>query len=136
MTKLDKRTKEYKEWKKNFDNSDKGLGDKVEKVFKKTGIAKAAKWALGEDCGCDERKEKLNKLFPSKKTNCLTEDEYNYLNTFFKFKNSQVTVDQQQKLVIIYNRVFNSNAVITSCTSCFLSGVYDKLNKIFNQYQK
>ena len=38
MNKLDKRTKEYKEWKKNYDNFDKGLGDKVEKVFKKTGV--------------------------------------------------------------------------------------------------
>mgnify|MGYP003142797974 CR=1 FL=1 len=46
----------------NFDNSDKGLGDKVEKVFKKTGIDKIAKWALGEDCGCDERKENLNNI--------------------------------------------------------------------------
>ena len=42
----------------------KGLGDTVEKVFKATGIDKVAKWILGEDCGCEERKEKLNKMFP------------------------------------------------------------------------
>jgi len=41
----------------------KGLGDTLEKVFKKTGIDKVAKWVLGEDCGCDDRKAKLNYLF-------------------------------------------------------------------------
>ncbi len=40
----------------------KGLGDTVEKVFKATGIDKIAKFILGDDCKCDERKEKLNKL--------------------------------------------------------------------------
>ena len=38
----------------------KGLGDTIEEVFKKTGISYVAKKALGEDCGCKERKEKLN----------------------------------------------------------------------------
>ncbi len=130
----DKRSKEYRQWKKNHEASSKGLGDKVEKVFKKVGIDKAAKFILGEDCGCEERKNTLNKIFPSKKINCLTEDEYNYLDTFFKLKSSKVTPDQQAELILIYNRVFNGNAVATSCGSCFLNGVYDKLNKIFNEY--
>jgi len=128
----DKRTKAYKQWKKNHEAD--GLGTKVEKVFKKVGIDKAAKFVLGDDCGCDERKETLNKMFPSKKIECLTEDEYNYLDTFFSVKRSTVTPVQQNELILIYNRVFNGNAVATSCGSCFLNGVYDKLNKIFNQY--
>ena len=40
------------------DTSSRGLGDTLEKVFKKTGIDKVAKWVLGEDCGCD--KEEIN----------------------------------------------------------------------------
>ena len=44
----------------------KGLGDTVEKITKATGIDKVAKFILGEDCGCEERKQKLNKLFPYK----------------------------------------------------------------------
>ena len=48
----------------------------VEIVLEKTGIAKVAKWLLGEDCGCEERKEKLNKLFPYAKPKCLTEEEF------------------------------------------------------------
>ena len=39
-----------------------GLGDTVEKVFKATGIDKVAKFILGEDCGCEERKAKLTEL--------------------------------------------------------------------------
>lgn len=41
-----------------------GLGDTIEKITEATGIKKAVKAIVGEDCGCDERKEKLNKLFP------------------------------------------------------------------------
>ena len=37
----------------------KGLGDSVEKVLKATGIDKVAKKVLGDDCGCEQRKEKL-----------------------------------------------------------------------------
>ena len=131
----DKRSKEYKQWKKNHAKASKGLGDKVEKAFKKVGIDKAAKFILGEDCGCDERKNTLNKMFPSKKIECLTEDEYNYLDDFFSVKRSTVTPVQQNELILIYNRVFNGNAVATSCGSCFLNSVYDKLNKIFNEYK-
>jgi len=40
----------------------KGLGDTVENVLKATGIDKIAKFVLGEDCNCDKRKEKLNKV--------------------------------------------------------------------------
>ena len=53
--------------KKNTENiKARGLGDTVEKVFKKTGIDKVAKFILGEDCGCDKRKNWLNKQFPYK----------------------------------------------------------------------
>jgi len=130
----DKRSKKYKAWKKNHEAASSGLGDTVEKAFKKVGIDKAAKFVFGDDCGCDERKETLNKMFPSKKIECLTEDEYNYLDTFFSVKRSTVTPVQQNELILIYNRVFNDTAVATSCGSCFLNGVYDKLNKIFKQY--
>ena len=131
----DKKSKAYKDWKKKFNKQSKGLGDTVEKAFKKVGIDKAAKFILGEDCGCNERKKTLNKMFPSKKVNCLTEDEYNYLNTFFETKTSTIKVEQQHELILIYNRLFNERAVSTSCSSCFLNGVYDKLKRLFNEYK-
>ena len=59
----DKRTKEYKLWVKNYSQASEGVGDTVEKITTATGIKKAVKWLAGDDCGCDQRKEKLNKLF-------------------------------------------------------------------------
>ena len=48
----------------------KGLGDTVEKFTKATGIKKVVDTvskAMGKDCGCKGRKDKLNKAFPNKK---------------------------------------------------------------------
>ena len=42
------------------------MGDTIEKVTEATGIKIAVKKIVGDDCGCDERKEKLNKMFPYK----------------------------------------------------------------------
>tara|TARA_Y100000389_G_scaffold23505_1_gene20155 strand:- start:320 stop:487 length:168 start_codon:yes stop_codon:yes gene_type:complete len=45
----------------------KGLGDTVEKFTKVTGIKKVVNTIsekTGKECGCNKRKEKLNKKFP------------------------------------------------------------------------
>jgi len=45
----------------------KGLGDTIEKITKITGIKKVVEKVsdvTGKDCGCADRKETLNKLFP------------------------------------------------------------------------
>ena len=57
----DKRTKEYKEWKAKYDAKPAGLGSVVEKVTKATGIKKVVE-AITDNCGCDERKERWNKI--------------------------------------------------------------------------
>lgn len=49
----------------------KGMGDVVELITEKTGIKKAVETvssAIGaEDCGCSERREKLNVILPFKR---------------------------------------------------------------------
>jgi hypothetical protein len=54
----------------------KGLGDTIEKFTTKTGIKSFTQFlgrsgvlgkSLGKDCGCNKRKEALNKAFPYKK---------------------------------------------------------------------
>ena len=49
----------------------KGLGDTIEKFTQTTGIKSFAQFAAkvvgSKDCGCNKRKEKLNKMFPYKK---------------------------------------------------------------------
>ena len=44
----------------------KGLGDTIEKVTVAIGIKPVVERVFGKDCGCEERKEKLNKLIPYK----------------------------------------------------------------------
>ena len=54
----------------------KGLGDDIAKFTKATGIDKLAKKVLGDDCGCEERRKKLNQMFPNfKNIRQFTEDE-------------------------------------------------------------
>tara|TARA_R110000851_G_scaffold37986_6_gene97783 strand:+ start:2172 stop:2336 length:165 start_codon:yes stop_codon:yes gene_type:complete len=45
----------------------KGLGDTIAKIAKATGIQKIVTKTIGNDCGCNERKDILNKKFPYKK---------------------------------------------------------------------
>lgn len=112
-----------------------GFGDTVEKFFEATGIKKAAKFILGEDCGCDQRKETLNKIFPYNKPECLLEDEYEYLDEIFKAGKNTITPKQQERLIMIYNRVFKDKAQPTSCGSCFKNNVYNKLQRVYNEYK-
>ena len=47
-----------------------GLGDTIEKITRATGIKKVVDKVskdTGKDCGCNKRKEALNKAFPYKK---------------------------------------------------------------------
>ena len=107
----------------------KGLGDIVEAVTEATGI-KAAVEAITDDCGCAARKEKLNKLFPTRNLNDLTVDDFNYLTEFFKVKKSSVNSKEQAMLVGIYNRVFNAKRQISNCSPC-LAGLVNELKKIY-----
>ena len=112
----------------------KGLGDTVEKVLEVTGIAKVAKWLLGEDCGCDERKEKLNKMFRYKKILCLTEQEHERLKLWFDKNTSVVRPSEQKMLFEIHSRIFQVRNELTSCASCVTERVND-LKKVFNEYK-
>ena len=44
----------------------KGLGDTIEKITTATGIKKVIHKIAGKDCGCNKRKNTLNKVFPYK----------------------------------------------------------------------
>ena len=47
-------------------STSKGLGDTIDKITTATGIKKVVKKATKGGCGCNKRREKLNKLFPYK----------------------------------------------------------------------
>jgi hypothetical protein len=111
----------------------KGLGDTIAKITEATGIDKLVKFIAGEDCGCDERKEKLNKLFPYAKPLCLTEDEFNTLDAYFKQNTNTLTSDEQTSLIAINNRVLNQKLTFSTCSSC-LRDLVSKLRVIYNEY--
>lgn len=134
---LDKRTKEYKEWVARKEAADaeapKGLGDKVEKVFEKTGIKSLVNFIAGDDCGCDERKEKLNQMFPTLKPECLTEAEFNLLTEHKRTNKNTFRQAEQLKVLNIYNRVFHQRESPTSCGRCF-NGKLNKLYELLDAY--
>jgi hypothetical protein len=129
----DKRTKEYKEWKANYDKQSKGLGDTIAKITKATGIDKAVKFIAGEDCGCNERQIAMNKAFRYKKPKCLLEDEYVYLTEWFERGSTRVKPQEQKELLKIYNRVFSTKKQMTSCSSCIRTTI-NELNSLYKTY--
>jgi len=111
-----------------------GLGDTIENVLQATGIDKVAKFILGEDCGCDERKAKLNELFSyAKKPLCLIENEYEVLTNLLPLVKHKMTPLEQMALLKIYNRVFQAKNQMTSCGSC-LRDMINSLNKVYDTY--
>lgn len=115
----------------------KGLGDSIEKVTKATGIKKATEWIfdkIGVDCGCNARKEKLNKMFPYK-VECLNEEEYMYLKGFFSYNKNVVNINDQLQLLAIHNRVFNTNKKKSSCGSC-VRDLVNTMRKLYNEYEQ
>ena len=147
---LDKRSKdyrEYKEWKatkqsesynklkQNIETQSEGVGDTVAKITKATGIEKLVKFVAGEDCGCDDRKDKLNKLFNYKQIKCIPEDDYNYLTDLFSRGKSVVTNKEKVRLITIYNYLFSKNqSSKTSCSPC-ITGIVNKLKKYLEVYK-
>ena len=114
-------------------NESKGLGDTIAKITKATGIDKIVKFVAGEDCGCDERKEKLNKLFPYAKPKCLTEDEYNILDAYFNKNTETLLSEEQTDFIKINNRVLDQQLTFSSCSSC-VRDLVSKLRIIYNEY--
>ena len=144
---IDKRSKDYREYKQylkskeDFKNLQKnveenttiGLGDVVEKIAKATGIKKVVD-ALVDDCGCDERKKKFNKipLWKRRKVNCIEESDYPFVKEFIKM--TKYPFNDRERFVKIYNYVFRVNVKNTNCVSCF-KGYIKNIKKYLEIYE-
>lgn len=116
----------------------KGLGDSIEQFTEATGIKAGVEklaQAIGWDCGCDARKEKLNQMFPYKKINCLTEEDYNYLQGWFSIDRHSVSIMEQRKLSEVYYNVFNIQLEQTSCDSCWRDYI-SQIRKVYLEYKE
>ncbi len=112
----------------------KGFGDTVAKFTEATGIDKVVNFIAGEDCGCKERQEKLNKLFPYKTPECLTEEEHETLTNLLPKMVVKVRPSEQLEFLKVYNRVFKTNEQPTSCASC-LNEMLRKIKQVYNAYE-
>ena len=111
-----------------------GLGDVIENITEATGIKAAVKFIMGEDCGCDKRKEYLNQKFRfGKVPNCLTEQEYNELTTLLKL--GFFTDENQLKFNAIFERVMQEPAPMTNCASCMIDRV-KRIKIVYNSYNQ
>jgi len=115
-------------------NESKGLGDTIAKITHATGIDKLVKFLAGEDCGCDERKATLNRIFPYNNPLCLTEDEYQYLDSYITSKRDDLKHAEQTIMLAIYNRVFRAKNEPSNCASCWRD-IMNALKKIHGTYE-
>ena len=127
----------------------KGVGDKVEDVLNSkmmkpiTEAVKKALWKDGEDCGCEQRKEKLNKLFESqKKPVCMNEAQF---KTWALFKERQKPNQLQRSDILLVDRMYadifkvpyRATRVTIGCASCgrAMKRKIESIDKVFNTYE-
>jgi len=109
-----------------------GLGDKVAAVTKATGIEKIVKTFFGEDCGCDERRERLNKMF-SRPVKMMDEEQRKFFEDeiMTRYKSGQnLTKHIGNEFYKLYEELLNKKKKRTTCTSCN-KNMYIELLKIY-----
>ncbi len=127
-----------------------GLGDVVENVLESkpikplTKVIKKAIFKDKDDCGCEERKQKLNKMFPirRKAVRCFTEDLYNRYSKYVNSRTLKLWNDKEIDLLIeSYAYIFATQyRKIDLCKNCQGSGklllkMSNELDKVHQSYE-
>ena len=123
-------SKKPKRTSKRTKTKSKGLGDTVEKLTEATGIKKVVE-AITDDCGCQERKDKLNKLFPYATT--MTPEQKSQYETIIKPQADKgvLSADAQRLANDMYRDVLGFKARFTRCGSC----LKERLVKLQKAYE-
>jgi len=144
----DRRSKEFRLMKEQFASQKeiKGLGDVVEAFTKATGIKAVVDKVsdvLGVDCGCDERREKLNNLLPRgrKQVRCMTDEEYTEYGLFMDTrKDGRLEADEVKYLMSLYTKIYNRKWAKVRCTQCALKGrvkeAMSDLDRTYNNHNQ
>ena len=109
-----------------------GLGDKVAAVTKATGIEKIVKTFFGDDCGCDERRDRLNKMF-SRPVKMMDSAQRKFFEDeiMTRYKSGQnLTRHIGDGFYQLYESVMIKKKKRSSCTSCN-KNMYIELLKIY-----
>ena len=115
-----------------------GLGDTIQKLTKATGIEALVKFIGGDDCGCKERQEKLNKIFPYRQPLCMTEGEYDWWTHFKKVNDTTLAPMEANKIAEMWSRIFQSKVVKKpcSCNPKAWQEMINELTKVYETYEK
>jgi len=126
---LDKRTAEYKDWKSE------GLGDTVEKIIKATGLNI---FTDGKDCGCEDRKKKLNEIFPYRfKARCMSEIEYSEWKEFRSVRRLQLDGKQVLFITNLFADLFSRKRqeICGTCSAKPILKMINKIDKVYETYK-
>ena len=144
----DRRSKEFRLMKEEFASQKEisGLGDVVEAFTKATGIKAVVDKVsdvLGVDCGCDERREKINNLLPRgrKQVRCMTDEEYTEYGLFMNTrKKGRLEADEVKYLMSLYTKIYNRKWAKVRCTQCALKGrvkeAMSDLDRTYNNHNQ
>lgn len=115
-----------------------GAGDLVGAIIEKTGLKPS------KDCGCEKRKEWLNKKIPfiNKTPNCMTEEQVAIYESFddLYFSDTKgkskilIPHEQMDVLMNLYNSVMNTN--VKRCDGCQMNIYWDRLTEVYRKLQK
>ena len=138
---LDKRSKEYREWKAKqiiVIKEDVGVGDVIDKITTFTGIKQAVN-SITDDCGCDGRKDALNKLKLKRgiKARCFTEEEYNNYKEFRSTGTLKVLSNEQTNFVCKLYADVTGRPFWRPCGTCSpkpLINIIDALDVVYEAY--
>lgn len=110
-----------------------GVGDVIEVITEATGIRRLFD-RFAPDCGCDLRREKLNKTLGFY-TPMTKEQKAEFDDVVNNIKDDVITTADQTRINELYRTIFNRRAASTSCGSCVvtrmsqLQRVYDLCDK-------
>lgn len=100
-----------------------GVGDVISSITSFLGI---------KECeGCEDRKNKLNQLFPFLKPNLDNINEEDILLMDRVNKSTLVKSDDVDRLYSFYNRLFNKNKRRQNCPGCVRT-IIEQINKKIN----
>jgi len=111
-----------------------GLGDTVETIIKATGLDKL----VSDDCGCEERKRKLNELLPYRyKARCVTPEEVEQWKDFKSELQIRIAHDKIIFVCDLYASIFNKQTwyPCSGCSPKPLINMINRLDVVFDEFK-
>lgn len=101
----------------------KGLGDTIAKVTEATGIDKVVKAVVGDDCGCEKRRQELNERFPYAQE--MDEESQKLWSEVVQpaWRRGTLRAREQHTMRGIYKQVFGVERSFSQCPSCVLQAL-------------